>query len=49
MSRTGLKFSKHSGQASCYDLSPKQGRFAGNVCQNSSLAIWATVGNVHAH
>ena len=32
----------------CYDLG-LTGRFAGNVCQNLSLAIWANVGNVQAH
>ena len=34
---------------SCYDLIFRQGRFAGNVCQNLNLAVWANLGNVHAH
>ena len=29
----------------CYDLG-LTGRFAGNVCQNLGLAVWANVGNV---
>ena len=29
----------------CYDLG-LTGRFAGNVCQNLNLAVWANVGNV---
>ena len=33
----------------CYDLSLRQRRFAGNVCQNLSLAAWANVQNVQAH
>ena len=33
----------------CYDLSFRQGRFAGNVCQNLSLAVWANVQNVQTH
>ena len=32
----------------CYDLG-LTGRFAGNVCQNLSLAVWANVGNVQTH
>ena len=32
----------------CYDLS-LTGRFAGNVCQNLGLAVWANVRNVQAH
>ena len=27
----------------CYDLSLKQGKFAGNVCQGLRLAVWANV------
>ena len=27
----------------CYDLSLRQGRFAGNVCQSLRLAVWANV------
>ena len=32
----------------CYDLN-LTGRFAGNVCQNLNLEVWANVGNVQAH
>ena len=30
-------------KALCYDLSLRQGRFAGNVCQSLRLAVWANV------
>ena len=30
----------------CYDLSLRQGKFAGNVCQSLRLAVWANVQHV---
>ena len=35
-------------EGKCYDLS-LTGRFAGNVCQNLSLAVYVNVGNVQTH
>ena len=37
------KKKKHHVTTSCYDLSLRQGRFAGNVCQGLRLAVWANV------
>ena len=46
----GLNESEPVGsEKMCYDLSLRQGRFAGNVCQNLNLAIWANVQNVQTH
>ena len=46
---TSAQITKFEFWQTCYDLSPKQGRFAGNVCQNLSLAVWANVQNVQTH
>ena len=46
-----FKFSnlgKRWERSNCYDLS-LTGRFAGYVCQNLGLAVWANVGNVQIH
>ena len=42
------KSRKTTQKGKCYDLNLTK-RFAGNVCQNLNLAIWANVGNVQIH